>query len=390
MMAATLFLQVGAHEPRSYVAPRLKGALGPLNGDLDKPAWTQAPWSSEFADIRGDADAPADAQPPPGCRTRFKMLWDDQFLYIGALLEYDGPRYRIEASFTERNAPIYQRDSDIELFVDARATCHCYRELELNALNTVWNLLLDRPYMDGGSEHSGRVAKPGEPLYWDVSKQRTAVRLIRGHVDSETPAAWSAEIAIAHNETVGRPAGLCADVAQPPTAASPSVGDVWRINLSRVERQGETNWVWSPQRAWLPAEGRWAGVVDMHRPEAWGALHFADEGGRLPFGSRPGVPDWHLRAAGAMLYYAQRAFREGAGKGRYAHVLAELEGAGLVQEALLDGLNVQLLPRTYGTAAPDGYIALLRDHVGLDGGRCLSVRDDRLMTLMAQHDAVAE
>ena len=44
----------------------------------------------------------------------------------------------------------------------------------------VWNLMLDRPYSDGGSEHSGRVAKPGEARHWDVSKQKTAVKVTKG------------------------------------------------------------------------------------------------------------------------------------------------------------------------------------------------------------------
>ncbi|HQI44441.1 MAG TPA: hypothetical protein PK949_10040, partial [Dysgonamonadaceae bacterium] len=63
----------------------------------------------------------------------------------------------------------------------------------------------------------------------------------------------------------------------------PSAGDQWRVNFSRVEwhtniENGkyvkkkdpvsgkplpEENWVWSPQ-----------GVVDMHRPEMWGFVHF--------------------------------------------------------------------------------------------------------------------
>ncbi|KAG8459985.1 hypothetical protein KFE25_011034 [Diacronema lutheri] len=360
-------------EPRSYTAARLRGALGPLDGDLTKPAWAQAAWSSDFEDIRGTPDAPADAQPPAGCRTRFKMLWDDNFLYVGALLEYDGPLYQIEASFTERNAPIYQRDSDIEVFVDADATCHWYEELELNALNTPWNLLLDRPYMDGGSEHSGRVAAPGEPLYWDARAQRTAVKLVRGRAaDARAPAAWSAEIALAHNDTLG------ARGAQPsamPSAArlAPRVGDVWRINLSRVERRGAINWVWSAQRAWAPAEARWAGVVDMHRPEAWGALHFADEAGRLPE-PRTGVPDWPLRAAGAMLYYAQRAFRDGPGGGRYAHSVEELVAARLVPVHLLRELDARLSPAPVG-----GYVARVCARGAPAGARCLTVRDDRLM-----------
>jgi hypothetical protein len=357
-------------EPRSYVAARLRGPFGQMDGDLDKPVWANVPWSSDFRDIRGE-DAPAESQPPPSCRTRFKAVWDGAYVYVGALLEYDGPQYGIEASFVERNAPIYKLDSDIELFVDGtHGSNACYRELELNALNTPWNLLLNRPYMDGGSEHSGRVAKPGDPAYWDVTAQRTAVRLVRGRLgDRSRPSAWSAEMAIAHNETLGHPPGLCGGGAgrDAQSARAPRVGDVWRINLSRVERRGETNWVWSPQREYAPLARAWRGVVDMHRPESWGALHFADADGRLP-GGEPRVPDWPLRAAGAMLYYAQRAFLEK--HSRYALAVADLEESGLVQKELLEHARVEVRPR----GGDGGYILRLSR-----AGAWLTVRDDRLM-----------
>jgi hypothetical protein len=42
-------------------------------------------WSDEFVEIRG-SDAPPGDCPNVNCTTRMKMLWDDQFLYIAALM----------------------------------------------------------------------------------------------------------------------------------------------------------------------------------------------------------------------------------------------------------------------------------------------------------------
>lgn len=100
--------------PPVYEAQRL--AAGPLtiDGDLDKPEWRAALWSAPFDDIRGAADAPVGARPAPGCQTRFKMLWDDEFLYVAALLEYDADMPVI-ATFTQRNSPIFHEDSDFEV-----------------------------------------------------------------------------------------------------------------------------------------------------------------------------------------------------------------------------------------------------------------------------------
>ena len=91
--------------------------------------------------------------------TRVKLLWDDDYLYIRALITSN---MTVEAHFTKENSPIFQKDSDFECFLDPVGSNWNYKEWEGNALNTVWNLMLDRPYSDGGSEHSGRVAKPGE------------------------------------------------------------------------------------------------------------------------------------------------------------------------------------------------------------------------------------
>eukprot|EP00971_Amphidinium_carterae_P333885 6468881-Amphidinium_carterae.2 len=39
----------------------------------------------------------------------------------------------------------------------------------------------------------------------------------------------------------------------------PTLGASWRINFSRVEKQGKVNWVWSPQVIWTPKQKRFAG-----------------------------------------------------------------------------------------------------------------------------------
>jgi hypothetical protein len=70
-----------------------------------------------------------------------KMRWDDTYLYIAAHLASDLP---VLAKFTKQNEPIFTEDSDFEVFVDPAATTHAYKELEINALNTVWNLMLNR------------------------------------------------------------------------------------------------------------------------------------------------------------------------------------------------------------------------------------------------------
>lgn len=286
-----------AYNPQRYVC--LPASLPPeIDGRLDKPFWDQAPWSSDFVDIEGDL------KPKPAKRTRVKMLWNDECLFIGAYLEDD----QIWAEVAERDAVIFY-DNDFEVFIDPDGDTHNYYELEMNALNTVWDLLLPKPYRDGGPAVNG----------WDIRGLQTAV-----HVDGEVnnPHAdnrgWSVEIAL--------PWSTLKECA--PNGRAPQVGDTWRINFSRVEwsvevRDGryrkvinpatgrpfpEDNWVWSPM-----------GIVNMHYPELWGYLHFADR--PTEFAIPPDdLIKWELRR----VYYRQRNYYDR--YGRFCPGFDELKG----------------------------------------------------------------
>src|SRR5436305_6638097 len=145
-----------APHPKGYVCHR--AAKPPvIDGKLDDEAWAAAAWSEPFADIEGDK------KPRPRFRTRVKRLWDDQALYIAAELEEP----HVWATLKEHDSVIF-RDNDFEVFLDPDGDSHLYAELELNALNTTWDLLLTKPYKDGGKAVNA----------WEVTGLKTAV-----HVD---------------------------------------------------------------------------------------------------------------------------------------------------------------------------------------------------------------
>lgn len=371
--------------PLVYHAPRLLGGPLVIDGDLDKEEWAVAPWSSPFADIRG-TDAPDGSEPSAACRTRMKMLWDDDFLYIAAILESD---FEVAATFTQRNSPIFHSDSDFEVFIDASSTCHGYKELEMNARNVVWNLLLTRPYADGGGEHSGRIAQSGDDNYYEVAAQRTATRLLAGRLnDPAAGATWAVEIAMAHSDTVARQ----------PTARPPAVGERWRINFSRVERRGEINWTWQPQIAWDARSRRYAGHVNMHLPDAWGLVHFSAAGdAHVGQAHGPQTEDEPLsgadsaRQAAIHLYYAQHAALDM--HGRFAASVDELHELALIDsKALADHLALsvalsggdELVVGHAGPPAGEGacygprrFLVTAVDHAS---GTAVSVTNERLVS----------
>ncbi|MEZ5000710.1 MAG: carbohydrate-binding family 9-like protein [Bacteroidales bacterium] len=102
-----------------------------VDGSLSEPSWESARWSSDFTDIEGTL------RPEPLYRTRVKMLWDDNYLYIGA--EISEPH--IWAYLKQRDTVIFY-DNDFEVFIDPGGDTHGYYEVEMNAAGTVWDLLL--------------------------------------------------------------------------------------------------------------------------------------------------------------------------------------------------------------------------------------------------------
>ncbi len=232
--------------PRHYTCHHTTSPVV-IDGLLEDPLWEQAPWTEDFVDIEGGS------KPAPRFRTRAKLLWDDQYLYIGAVL--DEPH--VWATLTQHDQIVF-RDNDFEIFIDPNGDRREYYEIEVNALNTIFDLFLVRTYIDGGPALHG----------WDCKGLRSAV-YVHGTLNdpTDTDRGWSVELAL--------PWAALAEAAHCP--APPRSGDIWRMNFSRVEWQTrvvdgryekvpdtpEDNWVWSPQ-----------GVINMHLPERWGYVKF--------------------------------------------------------------------------------------------------------------------
>jgi hypothetical protein len=252
-------------------------------------------------------------KPKPRFKTRAKMLWDSDYFYIGAELEEPD----IWATLTKRDSIIFY-DNDFELFIDPAGSTHLYYELEINALGTEWDLLLVKPYRDGGpAVHA-----------WDIQGLMTKV-YCDGTINQpgDKDELWSVEIALPW-EVLKE----CAPDKKPPQA-----GDQWRVNFSRVEYRVEVkdgksmkvndpatgkplredNWVWAP-----------TGLINIHYPELWGFVQFSDRlagEGKDMFRSRPEeAAKWALR----QVYYKEKAYftRNNSYSGRLADLgIGEIE-----------------------------------------------------------------
>jgi len=272
--------------PGHYVCYRTDTPLK-IDGKATESCWQKAPWTEDFRDILGSLGQ------TPRLRTRAKMLWDNNFLYVFA--EICEPH--IWANVTRRDDVIFQ-DNDFEVFIDPDGDTHNYYEYEMNALNTQWDLRLTRPYRDGGIAITS----------WNFEGMLSAVNL-EGTINnpSDTDRSWSVEIAFPMKSF------------RDSTGVIPvKPGDQWRINFSRVEWQilienghymkkpntrtgrplPEDNWVWSPQ-----------GTVNMHCPEKWGYLQFSDQMAGTGITTFLPNPEEVVKEELRNLYYAQGKYK---------------------------------------------------------------------------------
>jgi len=291
--------------PKNYIVYKTLNELT-IDGRMDEPEWQHTIWTDYFVDIEGDKIT------KPHLKTRVKMLWDNNYLYIAAELEEPN----IWATFTQRESIIFH-ENNFEVFIDPSGDTHNYYELEINALGTTWDLMLTKPYRFFGIPVTA----------WDIDGLKKGIQ-INGTINepSDTDISWTVELALPMKILMECSLGM-----RPPLA-----GEQWRINFSRVEWQlvnkngayhkkinpetskpfPEYNWVWSPQ-----------GVIEMHRPELWGIIQFSDQ---LPgHGTDMFIPDpdEDIRLLLREIFNAQHKYFDK--HNRFASSLEELKLSGI-------------------------------------------------------------
>jgi hypothetical protein len=233
LLALAAAIPAFAQSPKSYDCYRATTPIR-IDGNLNDPAWRAAPWTTNFVDIQGSS------QPRPRFRTRAKVLWDDTYLYVAAELQESD----VHATLTQHDSEIYQ-DNNFEVFLKPFAGSSGYFEFEINALNTSWDLYMNKPYNKGGKADSS----------WDIPGLKTAIA-VHGTLNKSTDKdhGWTVEMAFPWTAFASR---------LPVTTLK--IGDEWRLNFSRAEwKTGQPKsdyWVWTPQ-----------GAINMHIPEKWGYL----------------------------------------------------------------------------------------------------------------------
>ncbi|ESO90042.1 hypothetical protein LOTGIDRAFT_164342 [Lottia gigantea] len=233
--------------PKTYQVYHLETEVITIDGKLDDKGWKDVPWSDPFIDIKG-ADFPK-----PKFETRIKVRWDDTHFYFAAYMEETD----VWANKSLHDTTVYQ-DNAIQVLLDTRQSNHKYKELTINAIGTMSDMMLTRPYMNDG-----------EPLsFWESDVNRAV--FVDGPINNPNKdnKFWTVEMSIPFATLY---AGLYRQHDYP------SDGETWRANFVRPEY--ETEVVDGKYQKKLGVEASWwvwssPGVSNIHLPDRWGLLQF--------------------------------------------------------------------------------------------------------------------
>lgn len=239
--------------PKSYVC-YLTSVPIKIDGVLDEDSWVDVPFTESFVDISGEGF------PKPRFDTKAKMLWDDYYLYVAAVLEEPNLW-----AYLQNHDDIVYNDPDFEVFINPTGDAHNYFEIEVNAIGTVFDLSLENAYR--------AKQRPFIQFQYNTPGLKTGIqRMGTLNNANDTDRGWIVEMAIPRE-------AIAAEFDNYLKA-----GSYLRIDFSRVEWQTdvdangkyikkkdakgknlpEDNWVWSP-----------TGLIAMHMPERWGYLYLS-------------------------------------------------------------------------------------------------------------------
>ncbi len=226
-LSCLLLLTLSLYTAPTHAAPVARAAVlhGNLliDGHLDEAGWSAAAWQTGFVSASESAAA-AGAPKPAAVQTRFKVLYDSLWVYVG--VECDEPLIdQLVGQYHQHDQDVYA-DDYVELFFDPAGEGRYYHHFVVN-VNGAW-------YDDHNADYGLAHAK-----LWDCPL-RTSVR-----VDT-TAQAWRLEVAIPL-------AGL---------QLGPNAGTSWLWNVAR-ERQATGR---LELTTWSPLKG------NFHLPRLFGRL----------------------------------------------------------------------------------------------------------------------
>jgi Carbohydrate family 9 binding domain-like len=256
VLAATLPVKLAGPPPLKRYTVRKTLKAPKLDGKLDEPEWQSAPTVGMFVDTMTGG--------PAAIKTDAKLLWDAQNLYIG----FENLDTDVWGNYAKRDDTLWKEEAD-EVMIDADSNGKSYIELQVSPRGTIFDT-----YLPTRRKYEDSLDPKRKPYDWN-SKVKAAV-----HVDGtlnkrdDQDKGWTVEIALPLADVNG--------LDKPGAKVPPNVGDMWRMNLFRLDAPKNKAGV---AAAWSPPL-----VPDFHELPRFGEIVFGDDKGELPSPHTAAVP----------------------------------------------------------------------------------------------------
>ena len=220
-----------------YVCPKIDEDFE-LTGKMNHPLWKIAPVAILNDAVTGESG---------GFSTRVKLLYSENFLYVGFECEDD----YIWGTVAYRNGPVYDEEC-VEVFLNPANCGHQYYEINLSPKNVIYDACVIN------SRSPQNPFGEFKPLFEMNFKNIKTSSHIFGEVDKPGKGKrWTAEYAIPFDELFGA------------KNSPPQPGDSWRVNFYRIdspEMGRREHYSWSQ-----------TGRLAFHLPWRFGYLKFGGD-----------------------------------------------------------------------------------------------------------------
>jgi hypothetical protein len=239
LLASLPLSAVAQVDVASYYAPRAKGTIV-VDGKLDEADWSRAAEGIFTETNTGN---------PVALKSTVRVLWDDQYLYVG--FHFEDPD--AWATITTEDGSLWNEEV-AEVFIDPEGLGHTYYEHEINPVNTKVDLFV----VNAGQARNG-VYKVWKD--WDFSSLLKQAVFVKGDGLREGTADeyWSVEVAFPFEDIWTAP-------------RVPHIGDMWRMGFYRIERGKSGNTAGDDWYAALSPGLR----ASFHSPWRFAKVYFVD------------------------------------------------------------------------------------------------------------------
>ena len=219
-----------------------------IDGKLDDVSWKTAPSTGPFVDTMTGNPSPV--------ATTAKLLWDNQNLYFA----FENMDTDVWSSLTARDDKLWTQEA-VEVMLDADGNGKTYIELQVAPNGTIFDT-----YLPTYRKYEDSIDPKRKQFDWN-SKLKASVK-VDGTLNKreDQDKSWTVEMALPLADANG--------LDKPGVKVPPAVGDVWRLNMYRLDSpkdKGQVAVAWS-----APLVG------DFHKLDRFGEIVFGDEKGEVP------------------------------------------------------------------------------------------------------------